>query len=51
MIFGCLGLSEKNANPYIEAISGFYFDKRRIKRHQIKKSSFAKVGSCQLNKN
>ena len=41
-----LGLSKADVTAYIEAISGFCFYRR-----QIRKSNFAKVGSCKLNKN
>ena len=41
-----LGLSKANVTAYIDAISGLCFY-----GHQIRKSSFAKVGSCELNEN
>ena len=41
-----LGLNKANVTAYIKAISGFCFYGR-----QIRKFSFAKVGSCELNKN
>ena len=41
-----LALSTANVTAYIEAISGFCFYGR-----QIRKFSFAKVGSCELNEN
>ena len=45
ILFG-LGLSKANVIAYVEAISGFCFYGR-----QIRKSSFAKVSSWKLNKN
>ena len=41
-----LGLSRANVTAYIETISGFCFY-----GHQIRKSSYAKVDSWELNKN
>ena len=41
-----LGQSKANITAYIETIFGFCFHGR-----QIKKFSFAKVGSCELNEN
>ena len=41
-----LGLSKANVIAFIDAISGFRFYER-----VIRKSSFAKIGSCELNEN
>ena len=41
-----LGLSKANVTAYIKAIFEFGFYGR-----QVRKSSFAKVGSCELNEN